>query len=525
MAIVTTDNKYYSEIASAIREKLGSTVLYKPSEMAAAILSISGGGGGLPEGYTELEYIRSSGTQYVDTGVKGNSSLVIRAKFNMDEEAKYAIIGYYASETVTLRLFNASGKCYLDFGNASSGRISGGTMSVGVTYNVEFGNRYVKNLDTGANIISGSAVAAFSHTNTVCVFGNSNFSKGKIYYCQIYDNGTLVRDYVPCRNPYGVVGLYDLVNCQFYGNSGTGAFTGVPIAQPELPIGYTKLNYIQSSGTQYINTGVYAQSGVEVVADWMFTNVSGSVAVIGAVANGNRVFPVHSNNAVWGYGYGSFVSSSVSVSANVRYNIQSKMYAGAQTVKVDGVNVASATASSSYNLDVPFFVFALNNAGNASNFSQSKLFAMEIYMNGTLVRDFVPCTNPSGVCGLYDLVNGAFYQNAGSGAFVGDRTQLGDVPVSYSVNTSTIGTVWQVYPTMKSVPESGGEITVVVSHSGWTSGTRFFDFTVTGATAVAVGGTATSSPALTPTNKQAQFTIELSDITDDIHITFTNVRG
>lgn len=185
---------------------------------------------GLPKGYTELAYIRGSGTQYLDTGVKGNSSLVIRAKFNMDEEAKYAIIGYYASETVTLRLFNASGQCYLDFGNATSGRISGGTMSAGVTYNVEFGNRYVKNLDTGANIISGNAVAAFSHTNTVCVFGNSNFSKGKIYYCQIYDNGTLVRDFIPCINPSGEVGLYDLVGKKFYGNAGTGAFVGSEVA-------------------------------------------------------------------------------------------------------------------------------------------------------------------------------------------------------------------------------------------------------------------------------------------------------
>ena len=45
MAIVTTDDKYYTEIANAIRNKNGTTTQYKPSEMAAAINAISTGGG------------------------------------------------------------------------------------------------------------------------------------------------------------------------------------------------------------------------------------------------------------------------------------------------------------------------------------------------------------------------------------------------------------------------------------------------------------------------------------------------
>lgn len=44
MAIVTTDNQHYADIAAAIRSKNGTETLYKPSEMAAAISAISGGG-------------------------------------------------------------------------------------------------------------------------------------------------------------------------------------------------------------------------------------------------------------------------------------------------------------------------------------------------------------------------------------------------------------------------------------------------------------------------------------------------
>ena len=45
MAIVTTDNSHYGDIAAAIREKAGGAALYKPAEMAAAIRAIHAGGG------------------------------------------------------------------------------------------------------------------------------------------------------------------------------------------------------------------------------------------------------------------------------------------------------------------------------------------------------------------------------------------------------------------------------------------------------------------------------------------------
>lgn len=47
MAIVTTDNQYYSAIADAIRAKNGTETTYKPSEMAAAISALPTGGGAL----------------------------------------------------------------------------------------------------------------------------------------------------------------------------------------------------------------------------------------------------------------------------------------------------------------------------------------------------------------------------------------------------------------------------------------------------------------------------------------------
>ena len=43
---------------------------------------------------------------------------------------------------------------------------------------------------------------------------------------------------------------------------------------------------------------------------------------------------------------------------------------------------------------------------------------MKINNNGTLVRDFIPAKNASGVVGMYDTVSGQFFTNQGSGDFI-----------------------------------------------------------------------------------------------------------
>lgn len=53
-----------------------------------------------------------------------------------------------------------------------------------------------------------------------------NIGGMRVYSFKLYDNGTLIRDFIPCIKPSGEYGLYDVVNNQFYGNAGTGSFTG-----------------------------------------------------------------------------------------------------------------------------------------------------------------------------------------------------------------------------------------------------------------------------------------------------------
>ena len=187
----------------------------------------------LPSGYKRLEYIQSSGTQYVNTGVVVSKNLEIKLRFMLTSTTGFGIVGYMqstSSGTNRFAVFQYGGAWYFDFGNDTTGRISGGSFNANTLYDISVGNRYIKNNETESNIISGSVISNLTNSNFISILCETECGIGKIYSCKIYDNGTLVRDYVPCVNPSGAVGLYDLVGKKFYGNAGTGVFTGSEVA-------------------------------------------------------------------------------------------------------------------------------------------------------------------------------------------------------------------------------------------------------------------------------------------------------
>lgn len=54
--------------------------------------------------------------------------------------------------------------------------------------------------------------------------------------------------------------MLDLVNNVFYTNAGTGEFQRGPLRT--VPKIYQRVEYIESTGTQYINTGVTVGPGI-----------------------------------------------------------------------------------------------------------------------------------------------------------------------------------------------------------------------------------------------------------------------
>ena len=177
------------------------------------------GASGLPSGYTEVEYIESTGTQYIDTGLVCNQSDNYKIELDCDLTSS----AYYAG---------ANG--YLQY----QASIAGGARS---NLTITYANK-VETITVNGTVKKTDDWSNFSDTNVkigILRLGaanngwySSNIQSGKIYSCKIYKNGVLVRDYIPCKNPGSTIGLYDLVNNVFYTNAGSGIF----VAGPEISV-------------------------------------------------------------------------------------------------------------------------------------------------------------------------------------------------------------------------------------------------------------------------------------------------
>ena len=170
------------------------------------------------------EFIKTEGKSYIDFGIKCKSTLKIQLGLKMAQATGNAIIGRQdGGETNSFRFFNYSNQAYLDFGSGQDGnRIYGGTISPNKYYDIEIGNRYVKNMNTGGYFCSSSSVSFADKTYNL-QYANDPECIGWLYYIKIYDSDLLVIDGVPasCKSK---TGIYDKVSKKFIENSGTEEF-------------------------------------------------------------------------------------------------------------------------------------------------------------------------------------------------------------------------------------------------------------------------------------------------------------
>ena len=195
----------------------------------------------LPSGYTRLEYIESTGTQYIDTGFKPNNNT--RVVLDFEPTAAYSgiagIFGIrdtkYATAANMFIFWNNGANTFRTdyFGTQKTMTVS--TLLARQTVDKD------KNLTTIGSVSASNTASTGQCSNNLYLFctndaGTANyFAKLKLYSCQIYDNGTLIRDYIPAKLDDGTVGLYDKLNGLLYINAGTGTFEAGPVvASPSI---------------------------------------------------------------------------------------------------------------------------------------------------------------------------------------------------------------------------------------------------------------------------------------------------
>lgn len=200
----------------------------------------------LPSGYKRLEYIQSSGKQWTDTGFKptGATKVVIDFQMVSQGSSQQGVFGSRPGTSGRFTVFTGYGTADLQVDyNTEQTLASVGSSITGLNVNSRTTLEVSNSLVINGTTVKTVSATSFTSTYNLFLFANNNAGKAqlpgilKLYSCQIYDNGTLVRDFIPCKNTGGAVGLWDDVNSVFYGNAGTGTFTAGPVVVviPEAP--------------------------------------------------------------------------------------------------------------------------------------------------------------------------------------------------------------------------------------------------------------------------------------------------
>lgn len=188
---------------------------------------------GLPDGYTAVEYIRSSGTQYIDTGRKltQNSDITIDFSIGGELDRDAGVFGSRESASknnLTLfqnkRLEPTSLPVFVgDFSEYQKHRFTTASSLERTKIRMNKAGVWVNDILQK----SWSDVADFETPTNGLIFdvGNNNWTGNKaVMRLYSYTDGDAQR-LVPCLDANGVPCMFDFVSQKSFYNVGTGSFT------------------------------------------------------------------------------------------------------------------------------------------------------------------------------------------------------------------------------------------------------------------------------------------------------------
>ena len=198
----------------------------------------------------------------------------------------------------------------------------------------------------------------------------------------------------------------------------TGGFSVYPtftIIEPEaLPYGYLRLDWIQSSGTQYFDLGFAPNDTTRVILD-VDILASTTAPIFGsrtAEGQGAYIAWVLSDTAFRSdYGSGNIQATVSSVLGRITIDKNGSTCSFGDSPVTNTAETFETTSN--------MYLLCQNTGGTADTRKLSaKLYSCKVYDHGDLIRNLVPVKNEQDTVGLYDFVEEKFYANAGTGSFV-----------------------------------------------------------------------------------------------------------
>lgn len=365
----------------------------------------------LPEDFQELEYLESSGTEFVDSGQRGVTGSEFEISF---ANPSGWVLGAVVSKN------NPT-----DFGVYRT------TIRYGTQYaeNLDIPSKSVVKVDKYGYTINDvttnwSSTANYIGNEDIQLFGAKKSSASFaciIYYYKHKINGVLVQHFIPCyQKSTDINGYYDLVNNVFHQEQGGKLIRGNEIHY--LPKGFKQLRYLRSSGKQFIDTGFIPNINTKIEVDFQLTTTTQQQysVLLGTQnnENGRPVVNVFCINEISARFSDDTNYSAIHTNEQLDLN-KHKLKLEFNKLTYDGVEYLGNNTFTK-KLLYPIYLYArdFRNAPFQNSFSLTKLFLVRMWNGNDLARLLVPCYQEStNIVGYYDLISKTFFTNQGTGNF------------------------------------------------------------------------------------------------------------
>ena len=364
----------------------------------------------LPSGYTQLEYIESTGTQWIDTGIattNNNLGFMLEA-MPLTSDDVYPM-GSRATDGGT-RFFGVRSQTSTTFSYGwsvwTTAPASQSYVNVRTTMSLNWLNSKKATIGDDSKDL---ATANIANGRNITLFGINGqlLWTGRIYRAQISEGNEIIANFIPVmRNSDSKVGMYDTVTGQFFTNAGTGVF----IASPRF------VEYIEFDGNSWIDTGIIQQTcRIECGVEFINHNNNNATQLMG--------FHV-SNAGFWGIKFkGGMFYPYLNVNpyqyTDVILNFDATDTKKPVLTLTIGNTTSSPVVGSTVNTRTTYVMGGVKY-GNTINYNNfMKAHYNRIYnANNELIQDLKPCLDPNNVACMYDMVTGTYFYNQGTGEFI-----------------------------------------------------------------------------------------------------------
>ena len=207
--------------------------------------------------------------------------------------------------------------------------------------------------------------------------------------------------------------------------------------QRNLPEGYTQLDHIESSGTQYIDTGVKADADYSIDITFTTPSTLSNGSLFGNQSSdillylASSKFSVYNNNS-------KVLDINTTINADTTYSIKLTVSGTSATISGDlSATLSNLTISGTYNI----LIGANHNAsGNVTDYGKFKYNSVTIQKGGAIAFGTYPAKDSSNNIGIYDVATSSLKQNAGTGDFTAGNvaTPTPDNPINIYCNNGVV---------------------------------------------------------------------------------------